>query len=100
MTTIIIFMLWIIPFFGLRVSDYEERVGMDESQHGEDAYHFDFEPITKQVLYDGEDLGDDLFSLLYSRVKKRRPMKDSDTTTNDIQLSSVPSLTDGNLQTV
>lgn len=60
-----VFLDW-LPFFGWRVTPYEERIGLDQSQHGEDSYIFedledleylpgekeqeDFAPITK-VLF-------------------------------------------------
>jgi Amt family ammonium transporter len=71
MTIIIILIIWFLPFFGLRASEYEERVGLDESQHGELAYEFDFTPADKELRYEGENDRDDFISIVIRRYTMR-----------------------------
>jgi len=40
-TFILFLILAVIPGLGWRVTDYEERIGLDQSQHGEDSYIFE-----------------------------------------------------------
>jgi Amt family ammonium transporter len=70
MTAIIIFIIWLIPLFGLRVSRYEERIGLDLTQHGESAYVFDLEQQPEEELYEGEKDSDDLASIIYQAYKR------------------------------
>jgi Amt family ammonium transporter len=85
-TLLILLILWKIPLFGWRVSEYEERVGLDISQHGEKAYVFDLNGENLDELYEGEDKWNDIVSMVVRRIKKPKKQNEQPATEISVQI--------------
>eukprot|EP01080_Neovahlkampfia_damariscottae_P002333 gene2333-2801_t len=98
-TFILFLILAVVPGLGWRISDYEERIGLDQSQHGEDSYVF--EDLEDLNYIDGEkpeglkNCTKLLFHDFYVEHEKRPPKKFF-TKPSDHSASKV-SLTDNNV---